>query len=144
MIRNSKGQFVKGHEPIDKNKGRKFSVEHKEKLALAKIGRPGNHTQKHSLETKRRISKNQIGKHLREENPSWKGDEVGYFGLHSWIQKQLGKPETCEFCDKDGLTKHQIHWANKSHKYKRDLTDWLRLCVSCHQSYDRAYRSQHV
>lgn len=76
---------------------------------------------------------------LKDENsPSWKGSNVGYHGLHKWVQSKLGKPDTCEYCGKSGLYGKQIHWANKSHHYKRDLSDWLRLCASCHLAYDRS------
>lgn len=30
----------------------------------------------------------------------------------------------------------KFEWANKSGDYKRDLSDWLRLCISCHRKYD--------
>ena len=73
---------------------------------------------------------------LENKSPSWKGDKVGYYGLHSWVRKKLGQPTKCRHCDKDGLKGLKIHWANKSHEYKRDLNDWLRLCVSCHKKYD--------
>lgn len=71
-----------------------------------------------------------------EKNGVWKGDKVTYRPLHSWVERMLGKPCKCEFCLKDGLTGHKIHWANKSHLYKRDLTDWIRLCAKCHKGYD--------
>lgn len=67
---------------------------------------------------------------------NWKGDDVGYGGLHDWVEDQLGKPTKCEYCGKDGLTGRKIGWANKSGEYLRDLSDWLRLCVSCHREYD--------
>jgi len=77
----------------------------------------------------------------REENANhWKGEAVEYFGLHHWVNRKLGKPTTCEHCGKTGLTKHQINWANKSHKYLRDLSDWLRLCVKCHRIYDNNFK----
>ncbi len=71
-----------------------------------------------------------------ELNPNWKGNKVGYSGLHKWVVQQLGVPEICELCGKIGLKNHKIHWANKSHKYLRKLDDWIRLCVSCHRKYD--------
>lgn len=76
-------------------------------------------------------------KMLGKNNPLWKGDEVGYFSLHNWVKRHKGSPEQCEFCFKDGLTGNQIHWANKSGQYLRDLNDWLRLCAKCHYHYDR-------
>lgn len=67
-----------------------------------------------------------------ENNPKWKGDGVGYFGLHSWIQRELGESEICIKC---GSNK-KVQWANKSKEYKRDLKDWISLCVVCHRRYD--------
>lgn len=74
---------------------------------------------------------------LGNKNIQWKGDKVGYRGLHKWQERQLGKPNHCEFCNNDNLKPRQYHWANKSHKYLRDKKDWIRLCVKCHKKYDR-------
>ena len=78
---------------------------------------------------------------LREANTgekryNWKGEKVGYHGLHIWVTRHLGRPLKCEHCRKIVTSSRKIHWANKSHEYKRDLTDWLRLCVPCHRQYD--------
>ena len=67
----------------------------------------------------------------------WKGEKVSYSGLHHWIKKELGSPGTCKHCGKSGLSGKKIHWANISHKYKRILTDWIRLCTKCHSRFDR-------
>jgi hypothetical protein len=72
-----------------------------------------------------------------KDHGMWKGDAVGYYALHTWLERELGHPEKCELCGKDGLTAQAIHWANKSGRYLRDLTDWLRLCSKCHWHYDR-------
>lgn len=29
-----------------------------------------------------------------------------------------------------------MHWASKTYKYKRELTDWVSLCATCHKKYD--------
>jgi len=71
-----------------------------------------------------------------ERNGMWKGDKVGYDALHDWVKRRLGRPTKCEHCGTDGLTGKQIHWANKSGEYLRDLSDWLRLCKHCHDIYD--------
>ncbi|KKL16471.1 hypothetical protein LCGC14_2495220, partial [marine sediment metagenome] len=76
------------------------------------------------------------GKNTGIENYMWRGDDVKYVGLHMWVYSKLGKPKTCEHCKKSGLKGRKIHWANKSGKYKRDLKDWIRLCVPCHKEYD--------
>jgi hypothetical protein len=78
-----------------------------------------------------------IAAQLRNENnPLWRGNDVGYSGLHSWLKRKLGKPMICEHCGKKVERPTQIHWANKYHTYKRNLTDWIRLCSSCHKKYD--------
>lgn len=70
-----------------------------------------------------------------EKHPHWLGDKVGYQGVHSWIRKTLGRPSKCSNC---GTTQSKkFEWANKSYEYKRDASDWMRLCKSCHVIYDR-------
>ena len=71
-----------------------------------------------------------------EKNWKWKGNKVSYGALHSWIRRRLGKPKRCEHCGKDGVGRH-MHWANKSGKYLRNTSDWIRLCVPCHKKYDK-------
>src|SRR3990167_305600 len=41
-----------------------------------------------------------------ENHPYWKGDKVGYHGLHRWIARKLGKPKKCEDC---GTTKVKMY-----------------------------------
>jgi len=116
-------------------KGIPISEETKEKLRQANIGK------KLSPETKQKISKSLMGRNTwmkgveGEMATRWRGDDVGYSGVHIWINKELGKPQECEYC---GTTeKRMYHWANISHEYKRDVSDWARLCVPCHSKYDR-------
>lgn len=68
------------------------------------------------------------------KNKKWKGDKVGYRALHYWVERQLGKPKKCDFCEIE--TKNRYHWANRSGKYLRDVSDWIRLCAKCHKTYD--------
>jgi hypothetical protein len=75
-------------------------------------------------------------KMMDNKNPAWKGENVGYGSLHRWVETHLGKPQICEFCGKENNIKRGIDWANKSGLYKRELSDWLRLCKSCHKIYD--------
>ena len=77
----------------------------------------------------------QTGK-KNEKSINWVGDKVGYRGIHHWISKELGKPRICNQCDDSELNHRQYHWANISGNYLRELTDWVRLCASCHKKYD--------
>jgi len=82
-------------------------------------------------------TKKKIGEAVsNEKHPLWKAEKVSYSGLHYWVSRKLGKPDTCEHCGRSGLKGKQINWANRSHEYRRDLDDWLRLCVPCHRNYD--------
>lgn len=60
-----------------------------------------------------------------------------YRALHLWVERQLGKPDTCNYCGKIGLSGRAIQWANISKQYLRIRSDWIRLCAKCHKAYDR-------
>ena len=73
---------------------------------------------------------------IRGENHwAWKGNKAGYRAKHDWAVKAFGQPKKCENCKKTFEGKG-IHWANKSDKYNRIKSDWIRLCASCHKKYD--------
>lgn len=112
--------FQKGH---TLNNGRKHTEETKMKISLANKG--GNKTSF------------KIGQNANEKNHLWKGSDVSYSGLHYWVSRKLGKPAKCEQCESTDAKRYE--WANKSGKYKRDLTDWIRLCASCHKTYDEIW-----
>lgn len=82
------------------------------------------------------------GQRLAERNgqgathPRWKGDEVGYRGIHSWVRRQKGPANKCDADDCEGRS-NTYHWSNISGEYKRDLSDWQQRCVPCHSAFDR-------
>ena len=92
--------------------------------------------------TDRFKSKNYFG----EKHFNWKGEDVGYFGLHTWLKKVLGKPKVCsnESCFYPRFNERgkwmekpkRYEWANISGKYLRDVKDYFQLCPSCHRKYD--------
>lgn len=65
-------------------------------------------------------------------NAKWKGDSVGYYALHTWLRREIGKPVECLACG----SSHRVQWANKSRRYERRLDDWVSLCQRCHSFYD--------
>ena len=67
------------------------------------------------------------------ESPSWRGELVGYKGLHRWVARNKDKPDSCESCGSTGVA---LDWANVSHEYRRDLDDWAALCRTCHRRHD--------
>ncbi len=78
------------------------------------------------------ILRNKLIKYKGKDSGNWKGDNVGYYGLHMWIKSNFGIPTKCENC---GAEK-SVQWSNKDHKYTRMREDWEQLCSSCHQKYD--------
>lgn len=98
------------------------TLEHKKNLSLGHLGQKS-------------WNKGGVNLKIRGENHYlWKGSEVGYGALHSWIYRQLGKPTFCSHCKSKDARKFE--WANKSGQYKRELDDWVRLCTSCHRLFD--------
>lgn len=69
-------------------------------------------------------------------NPQWKGDNVTYESLHSWIRRNYGTPDGCEAC---GTLRPGAYyeWANITRSYRKNIDDFLRLCKSCHVKFDR-------
>jgi len=65
---------------------------------------------------------------------TWKGDDVSYSALHAWVRRKLGKPSLCDECKT--RDSKQFEWANISGEYKRNLSDWKRLCSKCHRNFD--------
>jgi len=66
-----------------------------------------------------------------QNNAGWKGDAVGYHALHAWVRRWLGAPRKCSACGDEAARRYE--WANISGEYRRDLSDWRRLCASCHR-----------
>jgi len=102
--------------------GKKLSATHRAKLSLSKIG-----------------AKNPMfGVKRRNENTiDWSLDRIGYVRLHKWVRRQIGKPNLCSNCNDGTRATKDYHWANISKLYKKDVTDWIRLCAKCHSRWDR-------
>src|SRR3990167_5779932 len=67
-----------------------------------------------------------------EKTNNWKGDNVGYAGIHTWVKKHKPKISLCERCNKN----KPYDLANISGKYKRDISDFEWLCRRCHMQKD--------
>lgn len=77
-----------------------------------------------------------ISQNKGENNGHW-NENVGYDGIHTWVKRNLPKPESCEFCGRNV----RLEAANISGKYLRDLTDWKYLCRRCHMLSDGRMRN---
>ena len=131
--------FQKGYTPWNKgmhydppNRVNLYTPELNKRRSEKLMGRPSvNKGKKLSLETRIKMSFAKTG----EKSPVWKGEKVSYSGLHKWVVSKLGNPKECWHCK---TTKRAMyHWANISGRYKRNLEDWIRLCVPCHSRMDR-------
>jgi hypothetical protein len=118
------------------NKGKKQSLDHIRKRVKSRKHNGTPWSKPLSNEYKKKISDTMKQKNLyNENNPNWKGESVKYDALHSWVYRHLGKPLKCEHCKTE--TAKKFEWANKSGKYKRILSDWIRLCTKCHIKFDK-------
>lgn len=64
----------------------------------------------------------------------WK-EKPGKHSMIRWVEGKLGKPSVCEDCGNSSTKKYSMRWVSISREYKRDLSDWKRLCLSCHYRY---------
>ena len=117
-------------------KGMKRTKSHNKKISKSLRGkiRSPSHCLNISKSAKKRL-KNPIN------NSNWKGENVGYIGIHVWLLKNYKNPKQCELC---GLIGHRktgrwkISWAlKKPHKYERKRKNFFGLCNKCHRSYDK-------
>lgn len=65
---------------------------------------------------------------------NWRGDNISNTGLHQWVAYWKGRPKWCESCGTTTARKYE--WANIDHKHRRVLSDYIRMCTSCHRKYD--------
>jgi len=66
---------------------------------------------------------------------NWRGDEIGYRSLHTWVTKNKEKTGVCTGCERERYTE----WANVSGVYLRDLDDFAELCTECHWELDHGW-----
>ena len=77
---------------------------------------------------------NSFGVGFADKSSHWKGEKVGYSGLHMYVRKHFGTPSFCELCGTKA--KRKYHWARKTRAYSRKRKDWMRVCVPCHKRHD--------
>lgn len=123
LTKTNKPHFNTGRTPWNKGKKGVQIVSDETRAKLSKV-RLGNQNAKGAVRPK------------GSEHYLWKGDNVSYSGIHNWVRKHLGNCKECSNCLFTSDNTHQFHWANISHEYKRELSDWVRLCVKCHKAYD--------
>lgn len=81
------------------------------------------------------------GSRIGKRNPLWKGEKAGYAAKHVWLMARHGKANKCEKC---GVKNGKYEWANVSGKYKRERSDYIQLCATCHRFMDRKKQMEGV
>lgn len=56
-----------------------------------------------------------------------------YQRVHRWVIRQAGKADCCV----NGCKASRYHWSNISRDYLLDMSDWEKVCVSCHKKRDK-------
>lgn len=62
-----------------------------------------------------------------QENHAWRGDSVGYSGVHDYVKHRKTKPRACQICHREV----KLQLANISGNYTRDVADYMWACHSC-------------
>lgn len=155
IYRDAEGRFKKGARSW--RRGKKFPEMSRENHPRWKGGLPkceickkqlknfyAKRCKKHPSDEHRKRMREARIKRYANAHPLWKRKEIDYRTIHTWVQKHLGTPTKCRKCKRDGLTRHKIHWANISGRYKRTLKDWIRLCAGCHKRYDMSRHKEQL
>lgn len=115
---------------------RTFTLEHRRKLSEAHKGKKlsAEHIEKIKKTHKERGVGMWMTGRTGENANLWKGEDVGYYPLHSWIRRIYGGASKCELADE--TCKGRFEWSNISGDYHRDIADFQQLCKSHHKRYD--------
>lgn len=91
---------------------------------------------KHKPESIKKVSESLTGK-TGSDSRRWKGDKASYVAKHMWIHKHFGKASCCENKNCQFKNPKRYEWANISKKHRRERADYVQLCPSCHQKWDK-------
>lgn len=81
------------------------------------------------------------GKHMagrcREQNPAWKGDDIGYLSLHKRLERERGSASalSCVACGEQARD-----WAfDEPRGWSTDLSRYSPMCRPCHAEKDKPW-----
>lgn len=79
-----------------------------------------------------------------KNNPNYGNfkENASYSAIHFWVDREKKKTGICSLCGKERKTM----WMSKTHKYNRDLDEFIEACRSCHEKYDNkiGFRKQRI
>ena len=93
-----------------------------------------NAMKRHNIPARTAAKRDQWG----ENNHMWKGDDASKSAFHIRLYKRHGQLNHCDVCGTNDPA-HWYDWANLTGHYE-DITDYKRMCRSCHRQYDAARR----
>lgn len=116
--------------------GKKHTEEWKQRARLRSMGKKNPFFGKHHVEEA--IEKNRLA-HIGKSYPNnrgenhrwWRGDDVGYSGIHKRIRKLLYRPELCQNCN----SAPSFEVICYTGIYNMDLDNWRWWCRGCHIKY---------
>lgn len=117
-----------------------LSAAHRAKLSSVRMGHTWSRGTRWSEEAKQRYRLMHAKRGSQQK--TWKGDKANYFTVHNWVRRNLGRPGECVHCSTENTIsgKSIIQWANVDHQYRRQLGDYIPLCVPCHSKHDKSMR----
>lgn len=107
---------------------RKITEELRHKISASSKTAWADQSRRHTLSIKRRGI----------NNPNWKQESTNYSTIHKWLVRSYGRAYRCEAlnCKSRSL---RFDWALlRGKRYIREKANFIQLCRSCHNSYDRA------
>ena len=151
MIRNSRGQFIKGHPVLSKNlgKGNKLWMLAKTPELMKKLSKKftgkGNpfYGKKHSEETRLKMGLAKFGKKGKLSN-AWKNGNSNEINLlrHSleysiWRQAIYKKDNwTCRICERHcqrkNIVAHHLNSFSEFSELRFSINNGMTLCRKCH------------
>jgi hypothetical protein len=83
---------------------------------------------------RQRVSQSLRGKYGVQAR-RWLGEKASYAAKHMWIIKHYGNANYCSINPQHRAKRFE--WHNVSGKYKREKSDYIALCPSCHRFVDK-------
>jgi hypothetical protein len=123
-------------------KGRTLSAGHREKIAARMRGNrngAGSAGQIRTPEACQRMSS------ARRAGSEARNPGLSYTAVRKRLRKERGTPSRCEHCGTTTAKKFEWAFASDGHgnggfPFSTDLTDYIRLCTSCHVRFDQEGR----
>ncbi len=122
-----------------------FKGGHSKGVRFKRGQRPWNKDTKGVMKANSGSFKKGGGGRKAEDCPTWKGEEVGYNGLHAWCNNNFERTGYCEHClitEQEYVEKggRKLDLSNNG-IYNRIRENWEFLCRSCHIKKDKGLKT---